>query len=146
MQVLAFAVTEGAGRAVTIGRKGRGARTSTLVAPANALDVLAELVALREAGLREPLPLHPTPSEAYTAARANPAHARGAAEAAWTGDRFPGVQADAHHVQVWGANAPFSVWTGPPALPNEPVMGERSRFGALAHRFWIPLLDAETTS
>ena len=146
VQVLAFAVTEGAGRAVTIGRKGRGARTSTLVAPANALDVLAELVALREAGLREPLPLHPTPSEAYTAARANPAHARGAAEAAWTGDRFPGVQADAHHVQVWGANAPFSVWTGPPALPNEPVMGERSRFGALAHRFWIPLLDAETTS
>jgi exodeoxyribonuclease V gamma subunit len=146
VNALALAATEGHGRAVTIGRAGDRARTSTLVAPADPLTVLADLVDLRERGLREPLPLHPAPSEAYAASRTNPERARGAAKAAWDGGMFPGTGADRHHVQVWGADAPFTVWTEQAARADEPDLGERSRFGTLAHRFWHPLLEAENLS
>lgn len=147
VNTLVLAATEGNGRAVTIGRRGDSARTSTLLAPPDSLAVLADLFDLRERGLREPLPMHPGPSEAYAAVRSNPERARVAAHEQWTGnERYPGVSSDGHHVQIWGADAPFSVWTEQPAREDEPDAGERSRFGALAHRFWDPLLDAETIS
>ncbi|MEO6879728.1 MAG: exodeoxyribonuclease V subunit gamma [Mycobacteriaceae bacterium] len=144
---LALAATEGAGQAVTVGRYGRRARTSTLVAPPDPLGVLAELVDLRERGLCEPLPLHPDPSESYTVNRRNPDDPFEAAAKKWVGNDFvPGTGADRHHVQVWGASAPFTVWSEQPARLDEQREGERTRFGVLSRRFWEPLLAAEQMS
>ncbi len=145
VRALALAAVEGGGRAVTVGRYGRRARTSTLTPGADALDVLADLVDLRERGLREPLPLHPRVSEAWATSRPASAHARAGKE--WQGgDVVPGLRADAAVEQVWGAGAPFTVWADEPARLDEQHAGQRTRLGVLAHRFWDPLLAGEDLS
>ncbi|MET1063311.1 MAG: exodeoxyribonuclease V subunit gamma, partial [Aeromicrobium sp.] len=100
--------------------------------------LLADLVALRDAGLREPLPLPLKTSLAYaeTSARQPHANAVEAARKAWDPAQLPtftipGERDDAHHVVVWGQDAPL-----------EDLVGEDGRFAALAHRLWDPLLAA----
>jgi exodeoxyribonuclease V gamma subunit len=100
--------------------------------------LLGDLVALRDAGLREPLPLPLKTSLAYaeTSARQPHANAVEAARKAWDPAQLPtftipGERDDAHHVVVWGQDAPL-----------EDLVGEDGRFAALAHRLWDPLLAA----
>ncbi|SCX55070.1 DNA helicase/exodeoxyribonuclease V, gamma subunit [Klenkia marina] len=149
VQALALAAAEGSGRAVTVGRRGAGARTSTILAPADPLAVLADLLDLYDRGTSEPLPLGPKVSEGYAARCIGGEDREGALDAVgrdWEGGQFPGEAADKHHVHVWGAAAPFSVWTGPPPADDERWPDETTRFGVLARRFWTPLLAAEATS
>lgn len=132
---------EVAWQAVTLGRGGGGgAARSTLgpVEPERARALLADLVALRREGLREPLPLPTDAAAAYARARragANPENARAAAERDWS----PFEVADPSHEMVWGAGAPLSDLLASAPGSN----GEPHRFGELAMRLWVPLLDAE---
>ncbi len=142
-------------RSVVVGR-GRNGSERSLLGPLpvdEALAALAEIIALFRAGLRSPLPL-PVKSAATYAflrhkGRGVPAARAGAARE-WVGnDRYPGEQADAEHVLVYGRGAPLSVLTDQAAVPGEGgpgwAMDESDRFGLLARRLWHRLLDVETT-
>ncbi|MPQ97148.1 exodeoxyribonuclease V subunit gamma [Modestobacter sp. I12A-02628] len=147
---LALAATEGRGTAVTVGRRGDRARTSTIVAPPDPRAALAGLVDLYDRGLCEPLPLAAKASECYARARAGGGtsveQALESAGQEWAGGRFPGEREDRHHVHVWGTRAPISALAAAAPLDDERWPDERTRFGVLARRLWSPLLDAETTS
>lgn len=118
-----------------------------------AVDLLRDLVALRDRGLTEPLPLPVKASAVYAEARrssADPADARYRAGQTWTGQtgfggRFDGECADPEHVRVHGPNAPLPA-TGEEPRPGEEHPGETTRFGALAMRVWSPLLENERFS
>ncbi|MET0188184.1 MAG: exodeoxyribonuclease V subunit gamma [Pseudonocardia sediminis] len=124
--------------AVTVGRGTGGVARSTLgpVDPGRARGLLADLVALRAEGLREPLPLPTDASAAYARARSRGvvvANALATAEAEWS--KFE--SSDAAHVFVRGPKAPL-------ILRDEPGAGaEPTRFGMLAARLWAPLLEHE---
>ncbi len=141
------ALTAGSGepwRAITVGRGARhGIAVATVgpLAPVPARAVLADLVALHRAGLREPLPLPPVTGHAYAAVRAGGADAEDALEQAmtkWSTGAVP-ERADDAHVRVWGPAAGPEVLTATPGEPGS----EPTRFGALALRLWTPLLMAE---
>jgi len=136
-------------RAVTIGRGDGGVRMARLTPPDRhqATDLLQSLVSLRDAGLREPLPLPLGASLDYAQVRRRGAPEPGALariESDWqTG--FEGR--DAHHAMVWGRPAPFQrVREQAAGDADQPETGEResSRFGALACRLWFPLLELES--
>jgi exodeoxyribonuclease V gamma subunit len=118
-----------------------------------AVDLLRDLVVLRDRGLTEPLPLPVKASVAYAEARrtsADPADARFRAGQKWTGPRrtdgrFEGESADPEHVRVHGPEAPLPA-TGEEPRPGEEHPGETTRFGALAMRVWSPLLENERFS
>jgi exodeoxyribonuclease V gamma subunit len=142
-------------RAVAVGRgdKGKGPKRSLLgpLPPAEAEAALGELVALHRAGLLWPLPLPVKSSAQYAFLRDTgnrPVSARIGAEKTWLSGRFPGEQADAEHVLVYGPDAPLSVLTDQPAGPGEGAAGwptdETDRFGLLARRLWDRLLANET--
>ncbi|MCB7135153.1 exodeoxyribonuclease V subunit gamma [Cellulosimicrobium marinum] len=149
VQGLTLAVSEPgpAWDAVTVGRasRGPGVAWSTLVPPAPdlAAQVLADLVALRDEAVREPLPLLPEVSLKYVEER-RASDARDALmRAGWLWNK--GFErADPYVVLAWGRD---------PALPD--VAGQAttadlarfpddpSRLGALARRVWEPLLENE---
>ncbi len=111
--------------------------------PPDPLTVLQGLVALYDAGRREPLPLPLKTSFAWAEARRNGEDPREAAQAKWAGSKFsPGDDADRAHVRVWGERAPLSALLVPPR-PGEEMPGEDTRLGALAARLWSPVLAAE---
>ncbi|MFE9576671.1 exodeoxyribonuclease V subunit gamma [Nocardia sp. NPDC006044] len=154
VSLLALAVTEDrTWRAVTTGRGqfGRPAWRSEITAPEMpaARGILRELVALRDAGLTEPLPITPTATAAYAERRfrgANVDEAIAAAEREFNGGpNGPGPfgdHTDRHLRYVWGPAPRLEHLMEIPAPPGEP--GETTRFGALARRLWAPLLTAET--
>ena len=144
-------------RAVVVGRDRTGARRSVLgpVDPGLARAVLADLVALREAGLREPLPIPLRTAAAYAQGRnrgMRPENAARAAEREWCSDRM-GERDDAEHVLLWGRAAPFELLSERAVRPGDlgyltppQVSGgaeEAGRLGVLALRLWSPLLAAE---
>jgi exodeoxyribonuclease V gamma subunit len=142
-------------RAVAVGRggKGKGAKRSLLgpLPLAAAEAALDELVALYRSGLLSPLPLPVKSSAEYAFLRDTGTRATSArigAEKSWLSGMFPGEQADAEHVLVYGPDAPFSVLTDQPAAPGEDGAGwpadETDRFGLLARRLWDRLLANET--
>jgi exodeoxyribonuclease V gamma subunit len=107
--------------------------------PKQPLSVLRELVAIYDAGRREPLPLPLKTSLEWARARQfdDPVPERGA-ESEW---RFE--KDGAEYAEAWGPAAPLQVLLDPPR-PDEPVvLGETTRLGAYASRLWRPLLDAE---
>ena len=113
-----------------------------------ALAVLRDLVAVRDRGLAEPLPLPIKTSFGYARMRRTNATTTEALRKAgwdWQTDRFPGEDADSSHVLVWGAGAAIPGLDQLPH-PGEAHDGERTRFGALALRVWSPLLVAEQGS
>ncbi len=115
------------------------------VAPPDPVGVLRDLVALYDAGRREPLPLPLKTSYAWAEARRDGADPRAAAQDAWCGTTVhPGDDAERAHVQVWGKGAPLSVLLVPPNAGEE-VPGEDTRLGALAARLWLPVLASERT-
>jgi exodeoxyribonuclease V gamma subunit len=129
--------------AVTIGRGTRFglARASAgPLDPAQATALLAELVQLHQAGLREPLPLPTVAGHTYANVRRGGADAEAALDEAlrkWT-TGAGAEHADDAHVRVWGRAAGPDVLTTPDGRGGEPT-----RFGSLAMRLWAPLLMAE---
>ncbi|MBF6463666.1 exodeoxyribonuclease V subunit gamma [Nocardia beijingensis] len=140
-------------RAVSTGRGqfGRPTWRSELSAPdvPAAREALRQLVALRDAGLTEPLPVAPAASAVYAERRfrgAGTDDAIAAAEREFNGGpNGPGPfgdHTDRHLRYVWGPAPRLEHLVAAPAAAGEP--GERSRFGALARRMWFPLLAAES--
>ncbi|MBF6416274.1 exodeoxyribonuclease V subunit gamma [Nocardia cyriacigeorgica] len=139
-------------RAVTIGRGQfrRPAWRSEITAPSapEALTILRELVALRDAGLTEPLPIATAATAAYAERRfrgGTVEEALAAAEREFLGGpNGPGPygeHTDRHLRYIWGSAPRLEDLTAAPAPPGEP--SETTRFGALSRRLWAPLLRAE---
>jgi exodeoxyribonuclease V gamma subunit len=138
------AATDEPWRAVTVGRGERFGIARAIVGPVPpdaARAVLAELVALRAAGLCAPLPLSTVTGYTYARVRrggAGPGDALAEAARAWT-NGAGGERADPSHERVWGRAAPASVLSGEAGPPG----GEPTRFGTLALGLWSPLLQVE---
>ena len=137
IELLALAVgrPDQAWRAVAVGRRGHDALT-WVVGPVDqevAAAALLDLVGLRDAGLRTPLPLPVRTAEGFARRK------RYGALGEWRSSyEVPGEDADAEHVLCWGASAPLEVllaWRSP-VLPG---VG----FADLVTRVWGPVLAAE---
>ncbi|MCA2208711.1 exodeoxyribonuclease V subunit gamma [Nocardia rosealba] len=154
VSLLALAATEDRSwRAISTGRgqfRSRPVARSIITAPEPpaALAILRDLVRLRDEGLCEPLPVAPTATAAYAERRFrgdSVADALLAAEHAFDGgpngpDKF-GDHTDRYLRYIWGRAPRFEQLTAEPARPGEP---ETTRFGAVARRWWAPLLAAES--
>ena len=130
--------------AVCIGRPKRGTRPRRehLGAPqAPALDLLADLVAIYDAGRREPLPLPLKTSFAWAEARHDGSDPVDAASRRWRSGMFPGDDRQPAHVQAWGAGVTLSDLMAP-LRPGEEHPGENNRLGAYSARLWLPMLRA----
>ncbi len=143
-KLLAAAATgkPGPTRAVTTGRGPyrKPAWRSTIELPASPLEVLRDLVALYDEGMREPLPIATGASHVYAGRRAqggSVAESLDAAAKDW-GSLF-GDGTDRHLAYVLGAPPSFERLI---AAPDSGV--EQTRFGALARRLWSPLLAVES--
>jgi exodeoxyribonuclease V gamma subunit len=137
------------GRGWTAGAVGRGGKDEPAARqafrpPAEPRAVLADLVAIHDAGMCEPLPIPVRTAYAWAQGRLrNPAVARKQAEWRWRTDRYPGEDADPTHVRVWGPRFPIDDLLAVPPRAGEDRHGEPSRLGALASRIWLPLLGAD---
>ena len=132
--------------AVCIGRQKRGTapRVEGLGRPdGDAVEVLRELVAIYDAGRREPLPLPIKTSYAWAAARHCGDDPMREAQYRWrSSDRYPAEDQEPAHVRAWGRNARLDDLMQP-LRPGEEYDGEDNRFGAYAARLWLPMLRAE---
>jgi exodeoxyribonuclease V gamma subunit len=134
--------------ALTIGRAAKGITpVQRLLGPADAepRGLLKDLVAIYDAGRREPLPLPLKTSFAWASARHQtdqpPVEA---ALKKWKSGMYPAEDAEPAHERVWGPRAPLDRLLVPvPA--GEETEGEDTRLGALAARLWLPLLRCERT-
>lgn len=154
VSLLALAATEDRSwRAISTGRgqfRSRPVARSVIVAPEApaALAVLRDLVRLRDEGLCEPLPVAPAATAAYAERRFrgdSVADALLAAEHAFDGgpngpDKF-GDHTDRYLRYVWGRAPRFAQLAAESARAGE---AESTRFGAVARRWWAPLLAAES--
>ncbi|MGH3959362.1 exodeoxyribonuclease V subunit gamma [Mycobacterium sp.] len=136
--------------AVCIGRLKRGTtpRVEGLGRPHGpdhqAVEVLRELVAIYDAGRREPIPLPIKTSYAWAVARRCGDDPVKESLYRWkSSDRYPGAEDQAPaHVRAWGKNTPLAALMQP-LRPGEEYDGEDNRLGAYAARLWLPLLRAE---
>ena len=137
----------------TVGRphsRARDAVATSFLGPLDhtAREVLRDLVALRDHGLRAPLPLPLKASLGYARARRTRADIPDALLKAgydWKDSRFPGEQSEPAALKIWGRlGEPPEVRETPPA--GEEFPGETGRFGSLAMRVWSPLIEAEQGS
>jgi exodeoxyribonuclease V gamma subunit len=132
-------------KALCIGRGKSRNRIATrlFTPPPNPVAVLRDLVALYDAGRREPLPLPLKTSCAWAEARRDGDDPYEAARAKWETSSFhTGESNERAHARVWGDNAALDSLLGPPR-PDEQTPGEDTRLGALAARLWLPVLAAE---
>jgi exodeoxyribonuclease V gamma subunit len=133
--------------AICIGRPRRSGPPSErhLAQPQDpAVDLLRDLVAIYDAGRREPLPLPVKTSYAWAATRYDNGDAEREASFKWKSGNYPAEDKEPAHVRAWGANASLSVLKQP-LQPGEEVDGETHRLGAYAARLWLPMLRAEVT-
>jgi exodeoxyribonuclease V gamma subunit len=131
--------------AVCIGRPKRSGSPSVrgLGAPQEpAVDVLRDLVAIYDAGRREPLPLPIKTSYAWACARHESGDPEREASYRWKSGNYPAEDKDPAQVRAWGANAWLKELMQP-LRPGEEVDGETHRLGAYAARLWLPMLRAE---
>lgn len=111
--------------------------------PTDPRAVLNDLVALFDAGRREPLPLPLKTSYAWAQRRHRGKDPVKFARSKWDSSNFhDGEDRDKAHVRVWGPNPRFDELLGPPR-PGEQMPGEDTRLGALAVRLWLPVLTAQ---
>lgn len=152
VSVLALAATEQREWRAAVTGRGRfptPAWRAELTAPAadEAAVHLRTLVALRDAGLAEPLPIPTATTAAYAEARfrrLSPEEAMVAADREFGGGdkkRDFAEHSDRNLRYVWGPAPDFGHLTAAPAPAGEPV--EQTRFGSIARRLWVPLLRAE---
>jgi exodeoxyribonuclease V gamma subunit len=131
--------------AVCIGRPKRGAnvRAEGLGRPdGDAVELLRDLVAIYDAGRREPIPLPIKTSYAWAAARYEGDDPVRAAEYRWNSGRYPGEDDAPAHVRAWGRNARLTHLMQPVG-PGEECDGEEHRLGAYSARLWLPMLRSE---
>ncbi|MFI2229129.1 exodeoxyribonuclease V subunit gamma [Nocardia testacea] len=152
VSLLALAVTdERSWRAAVTGR-GRfptPAWRAELTAPGatEATTILRTLVALRDTGLTEPLPISTATTAAYAEARYRrlpPEEAIAAADREFGGGdktRDFAEHTDRNLRYVWGPAPDLRDLVAAPAPAGEQV--EHTRFGSIARRLWVPLLRAE---
>ncbi|MFI6569546.1 exodeoxyribonuclease V subunit gamma [Nocardia fluminea] len=154
VSLLALAATEDRSwQAISTGRgqfRSRPVARSVITAPEApaALAILRDLVRLRDEGLCEPLPCAPAATAAYAERRFrgdSVADALLAAEHAFDGgpngpDKF-GDHTDRYLRYVWGRAPRFAGLATESSRPGEP---ESTHFGAVARRWWAPLLAAES--
>ncbi len=158
IDLLALVVTDpgSVDGAVVVGRGSRSTSgLSRLRAPGadDAARYLQEVVALRDLGLRTPLPLPLRTAAAWAATRfrqGSERNARFEAQKSWEttfDDRSRGFEkedADRDHVRVWGERYPLESllgWESPEPLPRHTE--ETTDVGRLACRLWWPLLEHE---
>jgi len=130
--------------AVCVGRPKRGTRPRReLLGPpqASAIDLLADLVAIYDAGRREPLPLPLKTSFAWAEARHCGDDPFVAAGRRWRSGKFPGDDRQPAHVQAWGSGVSLSDLMQP-LRAGEGHSGENNRLGAYSARLWLPMLQA----
>ncbi len=131
--------------AICIGRPRRGDTPlqESLGRPEqSATDLLRDLVAIYDAGRREPLPLPVKTSYAWACARHAGDDPESAAKRAWKSGRYPGEGEDKAQVRAWGRGA----WLADlmqPLRPGEEYAGEDNRLGAYAARLWLPMLKVK---
>jgi exodeoxyribonuclease V gamma subunit len=126
--------------AVCIGRLNRGAtpRVEGLGRPrGDTIEVLRELVAIYDAGRREPIPLPIKTSYAWAAARHCGDDPLREAQYRWKWE-----DEEPAHVRAWGKNARLADLMQP-LRPGEECDGEDNRLGAYAARLWLPMLRAQ---
>jgi exodeoxyribonuclease V gamma subunit len=132
--------------AVCIGRpkKGTTPRLEGLGPPhGDAARVLRDLVAIYDAGRREPIPLPIKTSYAWATARHCGDDPIREAEYRWkSNQRYPAEDQAPAHVQAWGKNAQLADLMQP-LRPGEEYDGEDNRLGAYAARLWLPMLRAD---
>ena len=110
------------------------------VADAHAL--LLDLVAIYDAGMREPLPLPLKSGHEWALKHRSPEVARTkAAEYKWKSGNYPGEDADPEQVVVWGRATPLATLLAQRPRPREEIEGESTRLGALARRLWLPMIE-----
>ncbi|WP_205876404.1 exodeoxyribonuclease V subunit gamma [Mycobacterium camsae] len=132
--------------AVCIGRPKRGTtpREEHLGRPRQtAVDVLRDLVAIYDAGRREPIPLPIKTSYAWAVARHCGDDPVKQAEYRWRSGLYPAEDQDQAQVRAWGRHARLNDLMQP-LRPGEPSAGEEHRLGAFAARLWLPMLQAES--
>jgi exodeoxyribonuclease V gamma subunit len=125
--------------AIGRGEFGRATDRSAFASVAEAGDLLRDLVAIYDAGMREPLPL--PLKTGYAWATANPRNARAKAESCWSRARFGNENEDDAHVRVWGPEAPLARLLEQRPLPGEEFADQDTRLGALACRLWKPIVE-----
>jgi exodeoxyribonuclease V gamma subunit len=119
--------------AVCIGRakKGTTPREEGLGRPdVEAVDVLRELVAVYDAGRREPIPLPIKTSYAWAVAKHCGDDAERQARYRWKSDRYPGEDQAPAHVKAWGHNHYLSDLVA-------------AGLDAYSQRVWLPMLRAQ---
>ena len=133
--------------AVCIGRPNRsGPPVERTLGPPEALagDALGDLVAIYDAGRREPIPLPLKTSYAWAEARYLRRQPAPRAEFKWESGKFPGENEAPAHLRVWGRSKLDVLLE--PVRPGEECDGESTRLGAYAARLWLPMLQAEGAS
>ncbi|MDT5096366.1 MAG: exodeoxyribonuclease gamma subunit [Mycobacterium sp.] len=118
--------------AICIGRakKGTTPQVDTLRRPAvPAVELLSDLVAMYDAGRREPLPLPPKTSYAWAEAIHTHGDPERVARYRWKSDRYPGEDAEPAHVRTWGHGAWLKVLID-------------AGLDEYACRLWLPMLRA----
>lgn len=142
----------------TIGSGGRqGPQRSLLgpVAPERALAVLADLVDLRDRGLREPLPLPLKTAHAWAETPGTDENRAWQANRQWFPSSYgaAGERDDDYHRLVWGEDLPLRPDATAPveqrralleaARGDEAWNNQGTRLGQYALRLWSPLTDHE---
>jgi exodeoxyribonuclease V gamma subunit len=110
-----------------------------------AVDLLRDLVAIYDAGRREPLPLPIKTSYAWACARHEGGDPEREATFRWKSGNYPAEDKDPAQVRAWAANAPLRDLMQP-LRPGEEVDGETHRLGAYSARLWLPMLRAEVAA
>jgi exodeoxyribonuclease V gamma subunit len=126
--------------AMCIGRPKRGTapRIEGLGPPkSDAAEILRELVAIYDAGRREPIPLPIKTSYAWAAARHCGDDPEREAQYRWKWE-----YEEPAHVRAWGKDARLADLMQP-LRPGEECEDEDNRLGAYAARLWLPMLRAE---
>ncbi|MEP6814168.1 MAG: exodeoxyribonuclease V subunit gamma, partial [Marmoricola sp.] len=105
--------------------------------------ILRDLVALYDAGMREPLPLPLKTGHAWATERSNKPYWRGRRTAGSWESTFDWSKEDAEpaHVATYGKDFTFASLIAGPVRPGEEYDGETTRFGALAMRLWMPMIS-----
>ncbi|HET8598798.1 MAG TPA: exodeoxyribonuclease V subunit gamma [Segeticoccus sp.] len=129
---------------------GVGAYRHGPLPPEDARRLLGELVALRDRGLCEPLPMPVATACAFAESfvhEGDTGAALRAADLAWatrTGAwSVPGDQDDTACQRVYGGTVPLHTILGEPATDERWFDGVSSRLGQLALRVWQPVLTLE---
>jgi exodeoxyribonuclease V gamma subunit len=129
--------------AVCIGRGDRGdIKVRGFGLPPDPQAVLRDLVAIFEAGRREPLPLPLKTSCGWAEKRRAGRNPIAFARHKWEEGVSP-EHADRAYVKIWGFDSKLEDLLRGSLRPGEHVDGEDTRLGAYAARLWLPVLDAE---